>query len=281
MSKKKEILKAIKNIEALPSASLELVKKLQNPDIEVRDIVKIVERDPGLTANILKTANSAKYSSGNKIDNIQTAIVRIGNSILYRTVVGSALKPIASKQIKGYDLSSKSFWEHSIGVSVGTEILAKILKKKIPDYIPTAGLLHDVGKIVLGTFFNVDTKDILKLAFQENIPFNEAEKEVLGMDHAEVGAELLHSWKFSDNLINAVRWHHQPDKAEQNDIGIDFIHAVDSLCMMAGFGIGEDGLNYRPNDDVFKRLELSGNISELTICNMQQEINDLIKVFVK
>ncbi len=281
MSKKEEILKAIKNIDALPSASLELIKKLQNPDIEVRDIVKIVERDPGLTANILKTANSAKYNIGQKIDNIQTAIVRVGNSILYRTVVGSALKPITNKQIKGYDLSSKAFWEHSIGVSVGTEILAKILKKKIPDYLPTAGLLHDVGKIVLGSFVNVNVNEISILAFEKDIPFNEAEKIVLGMDHAEVGAELLKTWQFSDNLINAVRWHHQPSMADENNVGIDFIHAVDSLCMMAGFGIGEDGLNYRPDESVFQRLELSGSIYELTICNMQQEINDLIKIFVK
>ncbi len=270
MSRKNEILKRVDDIETLPAAALEAVRMMDDPDVSTSRITTVIEHDPGLTTNILRMANSAYFGFPRAVSSVQDAIVRLGLKEIRRTILASAVAPIVKRPVKGYDLSAGKLWEHAMTTAVGTDQIAAELDIVPPDYTFTAGLLHDVGKIVLGTFIDVDAEPIMKLAFDEHVPFEIAEQRILGIDHAETGAALLEKWQLPVEIVEVCRWHHEPDRAPDSaeNPALDLVHIADTLSMMSGIGVGRDGLNYRPSEEVVGRLGLSSSMCEDVICRM-------------
>ncbi len=165
--------------------------------------------------------------------------------------------------------------DHLVAVAIGAEQLAKELHFTAPQYTFTAGLLHDIGKVVLGTFIEVDAEPILQRAFEEQLSFERAERAVLGIDHAEVGAALLESWHLPEEIIAPVRWHHAPDDAAGDFLVADLVHAADTLSIQCGLGVGIDGLNYRVSPSVMTRLHLKTAVAERVTCIMLSEMQSI------
>jgi putative nucleotidyltransferase with HDIG domain len=256
-----------------------LRRLLQNPDVSFDELGRTIELDPGLTANMLRLANSAYFGFQRTIGSIRTAIVRLGTQRVYHLVLGLSVAPLASKPVRGYDLPAGALWQHSVAVAVGAERLGQALKIKFPDYAFTAGMLHDVGKIVLGTFVEADGEAIGKIARQESVSFDVAEQRVLGIDHAEVGAMLLERWNLPSDIVQVGRWHHRPEEFEGDKTVTDLIHVADALCLGAGIGAGADGLHYRPSADAVERLGLTTETSEAVVCEMMEGMNELQGMF--
>ncbi len=278
MNKRKEIIDTIDSIQAIPATVTKVYQLLKKQeDVDFRELVRLIEYDPSLTTNILKYANSAYFGFKHKITSLHQALIRIGTEKIFDLVVAASVGPILKQGIKGYDLPKGKLWEHSVGVAIGTEKLARELELEAPDYLFTAGLLIDIGKIVLSSFVNIDAKPIVKLAYEKHIPFDIAERRVLGIDHAEVGALLLERWGIPDEIVQVERWHHQPDRFEGDKTVVDLVHAADALTMIAGIGgYGRDGLNYRPSSKVSKRLKLTRKLNEKIIVEI---INNIEKVY--
>ncbi|HCK98673.1 MAG TPA: histidine kinase [Candidatus Marinimicrobia bacterium] len=279
MSRRDEILSKIGSIPAMPTVVVEIRKLLRNPDVNFTELAQIIKYDPGLTTNILHLANSAYFGFSKSVNSVQQGIVRLGTKRIFELAVAAAIAPMAQKAVKGYDLSPGKFWEHSVAVAIGAEQLALDLNIKAPDYTFTAGLLHDIGKIVLGTFIEVDAAPIMTLANQENVSFDEAEKQILGIDHAEVGAILLERWNLPECIVDVDRWHHQPDLYQGDRLVLDLVHVADILSMMSGLGIGNDGLNYHPSSEVAARLNLTTKVTESVLCKIMGKLNELISLF--
>jgi putative nucleotidyltransferase with HDIG domain len=282
MSRRDSILAKVGTIETLPAAAAQAVQMLQDPDVAVADVTKIIEHDPGLASNILRLANSAYFGFPRSVNSVRDAIVRLGLKQVTRTIMASAVAPMTRRPVKGYDLSAGGLWEHSLSVAVGVDQLAEVLGIKAPEYAFTAALLHDVGKIALGTFIEVDAGPIMKLAFEEHLPFEVAEQRVLGIDHAEVGAVLLESWHLPVSIVEACRWHHEPERVSDPELkeAVDLIHTADSLSLMCGIGMGSDGLNYRPSKEVKTRLGLTTATTENVMCRILDVLEELREVFV-
>ena len=168
-------------------------------------------------------------------------------------------------------------WRHSIAVSVAGEGLVKELDILVPEEIFTAALLHDVGKLILGEFVKEDINKI-EIKASTGIPFQVAEHEVLGTDHAEIGAHVLMNWSFPSEIVNAVRWHHDPDASEKINTLIDIVHIADVLCLMIGIGVGREGLKYEPSPSVSKRLGLTYKHLEMIASQTLLWTNELIDV---
>ena len=162
---------------------------------------------------------------------------------------------------------------------MGATELSTSLGVAAPNYVFTAGLLHDVGKIVLGTFVEVDPAPILGLAFDQGLSFEEAEREVLGIDHAEVGAALLEHWGLPGPIAEAVRCHHHPAKVNGDPLVADLVHVADVLALMAGLGTGSDGLHYRPAAESLERLEVTNLVAETATCRMLGRLEELRGLF--
>jgi len=222
--------------------------------------------------------NSAYFGLPNKVGSVQQAVVMLGWKRLIRIVLSTCVNAVMDKPIPGYDLPPGELWRHSVAVSVTAEGLMKELNLGVDDEIFTAALLHDLGKLVMGEFVAEDLESI-RLTAERGIPFQMAEREVLGTDHAEIGGMLMESWSFPPRFVDAVRWHHEPDSAENPSTLIDIVHVANVLCLMLGIGAGIEGLHYRPSAAVTKRLGLKPKQLEVVASQTLQWANELSNVF--
>ncbi len=258
----------------MPGAAVKLLVLMDDPDINVSQIEAILGQDPGLTANVLKLANSAYFGMPSKVGSIKQAVVLLGLKRLMQIVIASCVSAIIDKPVAGYDLPPGELWHHSIGVSVAAEGLMKELNIEAAEEIFTAALLHDVGKLVVGEFIDNDIKKI-EAAVTQGISFEAAENMVLGTNHADIGAEILTQWSLPSVIVNAVRWHHSPESADGAGMMLDIIHVANVLCLMIGVGVGRDGLQYRPSEMVVERLGLEPYHLEKVASQVLQWVNEL------
>lgn len=275
MSRRDDILAKVRTIPALPTAATRMMVLLRDPDVDINEIIRTIEYDPGLTSNVLRLANSAYFGSPRTITSLREAIVRLGLNRIFQLVITSAILPVARKAVKGYDLPPGKLLEHSVAVAIGAEELARQLEHKVPTAAFTAGLLHDLGKVILGTFMEVDGTAIVAVAYQNRISFEIAEAQVLGIDHPETGAALLERWNLPTTLVEVVRWHHKPESFQGDTLLIDLVHIADHISLETGIGAGIDGLNYAPSPLVLSRLPFTPAVAETVACRMVSGIDEL------
>ncbi|MCD6288719.1 MAG: HDOD domain-containing protein [Candidatus Hydrogenedentes bacterium] len=279
MNHRDEILTKVGTVQSLPAAALEAVELMDDPETSISEIAKIIEMDPSLTANVLRLANSAYFGLSGSVGSVRDAIVWLGTKQVTHAIMTSAAASWMHQAIKGYDLSAGELWKHSVAVAITSEQFVSALDIESPCDMFTAALLHDVGKIVLGTFVDVDAKPIMKLAFDEQVPFHVAEQRVLGIDHAEVGAVLLDYWNLPAPIVNVSRWHHEPSHASSNIPAVDIAHMADMLMLMCGVGTGSDGLNYCTSRDVVSRLQVDVGVMEKVACHTLTSLSELHDMF--
>lgn len=272
MSRRDEILEKVKTITALPAAASRVLVLLRDPNSSIGDIMEAIEFDPSLTADFLRLANSAFFAGPRRISTLREAGVLLGTARIQQLVLASAVFPLAMRPVKGYDLPPGQLLDRLIAVGIGAEELGRAMGLHPPHYTFTAGLLHGIGKIVLGTFIEIDADPILKLAFEEQTPFDEAERKILGIDHAEVGAALLEHWNIPDEIVQVVRWYNQPENFSGDPLVVDLVHYANILSIECGLGAGIDGLHYLPSAAVLERLHPTTLVAEQVTCRMLTEL---------
>lgn len=213
----KNRLESIENLPTLPLVIDHLGRALGDPEADIDQVVGIIEDDPAIMARIMKVVNSSFYLGVRKATSLKSAIVKLGfqtvNNIAMSAAVFSTFPP-ASKHL----FSRTEFWRHCIYTGITTEILSACLDRSTDqgpsqDVLHLCGLLHDIGKIVFAQFFHDQFLAALKVSQEELIPLSAAETRVLGVDHAQAGAWLGQRWNLSEQLIEVIRWHHNPEKA--------------------------------------------------------------------
>jgi len=274
MSIRESVLEKVTSIPSMPTAANTVVGLLKDPDVDINTLMRAIEFDQGLTSNVLRLANSAYFAGPRTIGSLRDAIVRLGMNRIFQLVIMSAIVPVARHEIRGYDLPPGKLLEHSIAVAIGAEEIAKCMNIKAPFLTFTAGLLHDLGKVVLSTFIEVDVQRIVNLAYSGEASFEAAEAEVLGIDHAETGALLLQAWNLPEEIVNAVKYHHRPDDFEGDALVVDLVHLADSLALTNGLGRGFDGLNYKPSPLVLERRKLEGCSTDDVVAKMIEGIDE-------
>lgn len=262
MNQKNKIIEQIKTVQNLPAATTQIIRAIQDPNVDLSKLTKLIEMDPGLTTNLLKLANSAYFGMPREVTSVREAAVRLGTNRIFQLVIASSVAPMVKKPIKGYDLPPGDLWTHSIAVAIGAEKMGKALSLRVPDHTFTSGLLHDIGKVVLGTFVEVDVKPIMDLAYNKKVSFDIAEQTILGIDHAEVGAVLLEHWKLPKSIVDIVRYHHRPDEFGSENVVLEMVHLANNLCLIGGIGSGMDGLNYKPSRAIVDKYKIKPKITE-------------------
>jgi len=228
-TKLNEILARVKSFPTMPGAGAKMLALLEQPDTAVSEIEEILRYDPGLTANVLKLANSAYFGVPSKIGSLKQAVILLGLKRLMQLVVASCVSAVMDKSVAGYELPPGDLWRHSVAVSIAAEALAKKKKKIGRQDVFTPALLHDVGKLILGAFVKEELEAIQSIA-AKGVPFVVAENMILGTDHAEIGARILAHWNLPPDMINAVRWHHDPDSPDVSNIQMDIVYLANLLC---------------------------------------------------
>ncbi len=224
-----EILARVESFPSMPGAGAKMLALLEGPDPAVSEIEEILRYDPGLTANVLKLANSAYFGVPSKIGSLKQAVILLGLKRLTQLVVATCVSAVMDKSVPGYALPPGDLWRHSIAVSIAAEALVKDEKKVDSEDMFTPALLHDVGKMILGSYVKEELEAIRHIA-SKGIPFVVAENMVLGTDHAEIGARILASWNLPAGVIDAVRWHHDPDSPDACNKQMDVVYLANLLC---------------------------------------------------
>ena len=269
-----QILSKVKSFPTMPEAGAKMLGVLEKPDTEISDIEEILRYDPGLTANILKLANSAYFGIPSKIGSLKQAVMVLGFKRLKQLVVASCVSAVMDKSVAGYDLPPGNLWRHSIAVSLAAEALVKDKKKTVSQDVFTPALLHDVGKLVLGTFVKEELVAIKSIA-AKGVPFVVAENMILGTDHAEIGAQILTHWNFPKEVIHAVRWHHNPDSPKTVTPQMDIVYLANLLCQTADASDGTGGQSVELSPAVIERLGVQVNQFEEISANIAQWVDDL------
>lgn len=275
MNRREEILSKACAIPQMPMPVQKVLAYLGNPDADLRSLAKLIEYDPGLTVNVLRMANSALFGGTSKVATVKEALMRLGLHRVYQLVIASGVAPQTRFEIKGYGLKPGELLEHSVAVATASEVLAKELGLTAPPHTFTSGLLVNIGKSVLGSFLEVDAAPILALAHERQIPFEQAEEMVLGINHAELGAILLERWSIPEAIINVVRYRLRPDDSPEPDLALDLVHVGDVIAKMTGIGMGIDGMQYAPSQAVFERLDITPQHMENVMVAILEQIDDL------
>jgi len=269
-----DILASVSSFPSMPGAAARLLTMLEDPEVTAAEIEDVLRFDPGLTAGVLRLANSSYFGFAHRIGSLRQAIVTLGSKQLVQMVMATCMSTVMNRDVQGYDMGAGDLWRHSIAVAVAAEGLVRSLGLAPEEEIFTAALLHDVGKLVLGAYVKETQGDMMRGADDEE-EFQEAEQRILGADHAEIGARILETWSFPERIITAVRFHHRPDAAEPADAMIDLVHVGNMLCRMIGVGIGRDGLQYAPAPGATQRLGLKTTHLEKVASDTLKWIDEL------
>jgi putative nucleotidyltransferase with HDIG domain len=252
-------LSEIKNLKPLPLSVIRLAELAANGNAEIGEFTRVIKFDQAVTAQVLRWANSAWSQSQNSITDLQTAIVRIGINALAKLVMSHHLNDPLSKPCPGYQLLENELWQHSVGAALVIEHLPQFLKIPVPPAAFAAALMHDLGKLVLGRHLGHEemrTRLTHKM-LNENIPYIAAERQILGTDHAEVGAAIAETWKLPKVLVTAIANHHNPDA--QPDTVSDIVHIANAISKLIGLGLGIEGMNMEVSSKAAQRIGLASD----------------------
>ena len=266
----KSITSKIRSLPSMPATGAKMLKMLEDPDASIIEIEDILRHDPGLTGNVLKLANSAYFGIPSKVSSVKQGVLLLGFKRLIQLVVASCVSGIMDKPVPGYDLPPGDLWRHSIAVSIAAEALVKDQKNIGAEDIFTPALLHDIGKLILGHFVKDELEDIEKIA-SKGVAYVVAENMVLGTDPGEVGAQVLTQWSFPSDVIEAVRWHHDPDFPDACGTAVDIVYLSNLLCQPNGAG----GTDVDLSPTVIERLGIDVDQFEAIAANVSQWVDEL------
>lgn len=238
-------LEGINNLPTLPAVMQKLSKAVRDPNSDAAMIAGIIKDDPSMMARIMKVVNSAAYGLPQPVQSLQQALSILGMNALNNIALSTAVFSSFQTQTKD-DFSRDEFWKHCICVGIAANILSnrtrETVKKRFQrDTLHLCGLLHDIGKILFDEFFHAEFMEAIRRAGERQIPLHQAELEIYGTNHAEVGAWLGKRWNLTQDVIQAIRWHHDPENADIEHVELlRLCHAANHICNVENLGFSGD-----------------------------------------
>jgi len=200
-------------LEPLPATVSRLARVVSTEDSSVHDVTEIISFDPKLTAALLRYANSAIAAGGRRnVVTVDAAVTRLGLGVVLEVATANSIRTKLQAALPEFDLSAGELWRHAVATALAAEWLGRARRAAVPPETFTAALLHDVGKLVLARFLDRDLLDYLARSRQEGgRSALEAECEILGVHHGELGALICQHWELSDSICRGVMHHHDPE----------------------------------------------------------------------
>ncbi|WMM24166.1 HDOD domain-containing protein [Tissierella sp. MB52-C2] len=250
------IVNKVDDMKALPEIINKLIALTDDPDSTVQDMEKVILQDQVLTTKILRLANSAYYGYARKISTVSQATILLGFQAIKGIALASTVRTYLVDELRGYSLDKNELWSQSQTCAIISRFIAKSIKYSNPEEAYIAGLLRDIGKTVLNQHMEKEYMKVLSKMEENKISFLDAEKEVLGFGHTEIGEKIAEKWDFPKELVEAICYHHTPELANINPLLVSIVHIADAITMMMGIGLGLDGLSYNLSSVAIDKLSL-------------------------
>lgn len=262
---------------SLPAIVSKLNEQLLDPKATTDDITHTISQDAVLSVRLLKIVNSPFYQFPTKIDTISMAIAILGTRQLRDLVLSSAVIRQFSNSVNKKDFDVDAFWSHSITAAIASQMIALNLALPDSEQYFIAGLLHDIGKMIMSTLLPEESKKLETELNKNTVKVCEAENKIFGFDHAILGAELLRSWHFPDSLIEPIRQHHKLQDDSEYLKGAAIVHIADVVAnnLYAPISVDDDNvLDPRAMDALGFSDEMLEKVHEDTYNHM----DDLLQV---
>ena len=196
----------------LPASIGRLAVLVTDPTSDLGDIVEVVEFDQALTAKLLRAANSAASASAREITTVAEAVQRLGGGMVLSFATAHGTRDQLQQPLDGYQLDEGELWRHSVASALVAQLAPRTLKMSVPSVTFTVSLLHDIGKLLLNRFLDLEMRQLLHRAHEEGgIDWVKAESEILGINHAELGGMMVQHWDLPTLIIRGIHYHHNPD----------------------------------------------------------------------
>lgn len=222
-----KIVQATGDLPTMPHVASMVLQKLGNPNTSPKELHQNISSDQALTARVLKVANSPLYGCSRAINRLSDAVVIMGFDSLRSLVMSSVMQDL----FKSFGLTEKLLWEHSFGCAAISKHVAKVIRYPKVEEAFLAGLLHDIGKVVLNLRIPEKTRQVVQEVYNNpGIGFPQAEQEMFGFNHAQVGRLIARKWNFAEVIEEAIGCHHEPRQAQVLPVLTVIVNFSNLLC---------------------------------------------------
>lgn len=262
----------LSNLPTLPGVVQLVSTMVENRDTSAHDLASIISRDQVLSARILRMVNSPFYGFPGRISSVTHALVLLGFNVVKGLVLTTAVFENLARE-------AKPLWEHSLGVAFISRRLARELRMPDPDDFMVAGLLHDLGKVVLRHLAPDDYRRALELAQARRIHISQAEVEVFGVDHCTVAGWVAQKWHLPMRLQDSLVYHHCPSSSQQSAACTGVVHLADILARGMGYGDGGDLVVPPLEHEAFQRMGLTFQQIDTVLVGAEEDFNNAAAMF--
>lgn len=276
-----QVLRNIRNLPTLPDVVMEILRLCDDQSATTREISQLIEKDPVLTTKVLKLVNSSYFGLSKEIFSINQALVLIGYNNLKSLIMSASMLQVFHQDSQVGSFSRKALWKHSIGVGIGARFLAKRYRMGDAEQAFVAGLIHDVGKVIIDWFFHPQFEDIIEMVDRDQCWIRDAENHVMQVTHEEVGSYLASRWNLPDMLKEAIAFHHSPARSQEHAVTAAQVQLADALIRELGIGYGGDPTIPQVDGEISAILSISESPDEL-VEDLKEELErsgDLFGMF--
>ena len=239
----KRIIESLDQLPSLPGIVSRLIEVVNSPDSSSEDAASLIEKDPALTGRMLRLANSAFYGMPRSVSSVNSAVVILGFNSIKSLVLSTVVARMFGGTKNGALFDSKRFWMHSILCAMGARLIARHLMRfrmMDPESAFCAGIMHDIGRLILWQVAGPEYIEVLTLAKQETISLRDAEQKILGITHDELGKIVADKWALPIDLECAIVLHHEPARADKIPELVAAVHVADAMAHKLGFALTEN-----------------------------------------
>ena len=268
----------IRDLPTLPEVVLRVTEMVNNPRVSANDIGRIIAHDQVLTARLLKLVNSSYYGFPSEIAEITTAIVILGFNSIKQLLLSTAVFDLFGKdRIEGFD--RVDLLRHTIATAIASRMIGRVMGYSDLEELFVAGLLHDIGKVVMDRYFHEEYREILYRTLEKDVTFHSAEQDVLDCDHTVLGQLLARHWKLPEKLVSIIANHHHPVSAGQYGRETAIVHVADILAKAKRIGSGGDRVMPKLDEWSWELLALHPNTLETILAQLEDEFPQVISLF--
>jgi len=253
-----DYINKVKNLPPAPRILPELLTLLRLEDVDSDRVVKLIAFDPAITAAVLRLCNSAFFAGAEPATDLQSAVARLGFRQVYQLVAAVSGSRMLGAVQKGYGIHGGELWQHSVASAVAAQLIA-CSNDEDESLAFTAALLHDIGKIVLAGALEHIYAELVQNSQSQQAAMIETEKRLLGVQHAEIGGRLLARWKFPENIVSAVCFHHQPAAAAPHERLAAYVYLGNMIAYFMGYGYGHHAFALRGRAEALDILKLKSD----------------------